>query len=182
MVSPTAPPGARLRAGHSPQAAAEQVLAGALLQVPQAAAGVGLPHLGQEIRGLPGGADGCSPRPAASPLQPTRHPGWPRVPPGCSERGDVAPWPARDPPHPPCSHPILTPSCCSCLGGTKPPGTHLLLEEPADDLLSHLLPLLIRGELVIRLGCAGEEGAAGSALCPPHPPTAGTNCVAPTAR
>lgn len=159
------PQGARPRAGHSPQAAAEQVLAGALLQVLQAAAGVGLPHLGQEIRGLPGGADGCAPHPAASPSQPTRRPAGG----GCHQDAQRegtwllgqqgTPRTLLLPSH---SHPVLL----QLPGGTKPPGTHLLLEEPADDLFPHLLPLLIWGELIIRLGCAGEEGAAGSALCP----------------
>lgn len=88
-----------------------------------------------------------------------------------------------------CSHPILIPSCsgclgwnhCShpilipgCLGWKSPPRTHLLLEEPADDLFPHLLPLLIRRKLVVRLGCPGKGGCCRQRhrawLCP-VPPT-----------
>lgn len=73
-----------------------------------------------------------------------------------------------------CSHPILIPSCSVCLGWKSPPATHLLLEEPADDLFPHLLPLLVRGELVVRLGCPGRGRCCRqryrARLCP-VPPT-----------
>lgn len=172
---PAAPPDAHPRAGHSPQAAAEEVLAGALLQVLQAPAGVGLADLGQEIWGLPRGAMDAHPHPTVhrSCIPPTIPAGrW--VPPGCPERGDAALWPARDPHRCHCSHPILIPSCSVCLGWKSPPATHLLLEEPADDLFPHLLPLLIRGELVVRLGCPGRGRCCRqryrARLCP-VPPT-----------